>query len=1165
MNELLWISVPAGSAPDGRFQLRVLVIPRPQGPTLSAAGLDVWPPAGLVGSADLKIDWRASETAPVTTTAVNAADVHFDATAALWQRFWPANLPVGGSVAGALADPAPEVTPTSDHAAKIDQTYSGPTSVAFDNQPDAPVPAAYDDSVRTGLARWASQPTQPTTAALLTGPAPAPAPATFESVFAMLREHPAVLRALGLIYDLVATAPAGLGGAGQLRVSWPSAPAALPVITSPWTMYGDAFLPFSRSGAIARGMVTLTPDLPVAAAAAEWTVVTVDVDGAVRRLGDAAQAVTSAANTDGAAPTMPALRSAGLQLVRINRAAHLQQRMRTTHSATSLDGAVLDADDLVLGYRIDIKRGGGDWRSLHERIATYNRGDPSDVIVAEHHEEGHIKVNAARRDPDGVLRADEIVARWSGWSLAVSRPPFDRANAATSIARTGDTGVPFGWTFQVPDGSLPALRFTDTYAIRARVADVTGGGLQLTDALADRCAISEQFYRRYEPVPSPPMHLDADVATLGPGEAVDRVVVRSAPGVAIGDFGAANPGYAFHPSRTLRQPAAGLAAAEQHNMLTGHDDQETFSWVARALVAASDPQAGGDPSHAPLPDPAAGGVSVLPLPEPGSPPAAFARHDWTPPWPTPDSKIVELRDHNPGEPTVIWEGDTLVVRLPPGRQLAVQLSSSLTPDFQDHFALQETMPQNAKDAAVLGRHPLINPPHQVRFVHAVRKPLTAPDLSTQLSVHPRAEGDSFAALDPSPPLFGLDAESTAQLDLTGTWLERRDDAVDSVTGAAVSSVAIDRGAAALGAPLRHEFGDTRRRDITYTAAAVSRFRQYFTAAETEHHPENFVEQRQLSTVVTIPSSARPPAPVVLATRPAFTWTQTVTGGAQPTLVRQRRGGALRVELARPWYVSGDNERLAVILWDHTGGSAPPAALAGLITEAGRDPIWDTTDPLRWPIDAAFARMADAVTSHTIVEADAAALVLPFEPWFHVDRWYADIGLPGVAASSYCPFVRLALARYQSASIDRHHLSPVVHSDLTQVLPDRELIVTASGVAVAVRLTGTESQSMPRNRVDIVVESSQPGTPRAAGDDGTVALDADPDPGAWRPVPGTARQTTLGAAPVSVPVPSAPGLLRLRIREVEQIGAAPAAQLGSPAELAERVVFTDTVPLPLASG
>ena len=171
----------------------------------------------------------------------------------------------------------------------------------------------------------------------------------------------------------------------------------------------------------------------------------------------------------------------------------------------------------------------------------------------------------------------------------------------------------------------------------------------------------------------------------------------------------------------------------------------------------------------------------------------------------------------------------------------------------------------------------------------------------------------------------------------------------------------------------------------------------------------------------------------------------------------------------------------------------------------------------------------------------------------------------MAASSYCPFVRLALARYQPASIDRHHLSPVVHTDLTQVLPDRELTVTASGAAVAVRLTGAESQSSPRNRVDIVVESSQPGTPPTAGDDGTVALDADPDPRAWRPVPGTAQQTTLGAAPVSVPVPSGPGLFRLRLREVEQIGGAPAAQLGSAAELAERAVFTDTVLLPLASG
>ena len=53
--------------------------------------------------------------------------------------------------------------------------------------------------------------------------------------------------------------------------------------------------------------------------------------------------------------------------------------------------------------------------------------------------------------------------------------------------------------------------------------------------------------------------------------------------------------------------------------------------------------------------------------------------------------------------------------------------------------------------------------------------------------------------------------------------------------------------------------------------------------------------------------------------------------------------------------------------------------------------------------------------------------------------------------------------------------------------------------------------------------------------------------------------------MSIPRPtSAPGTLRLRIREVEllaPIGQPPSQQTGTPGELTERVVFTDLVPLP----
>jgi len=49
-------------------------------------------------------------------------------------------------------------------------------------------------------------------------------------------------------------------------------------------------------------------------------------------------------------------------------------------------------------------------------------------------------------------------------------------------------------------------------------------------------------------------------------------------------------------------------------------------------------------------------------------------------------------------------------------------------------------------------------------------------------------------------------------------------------------------------------------------------------------------------------------------------------------------------------------------------------------------------------------------------------------------WYCDIEL--AAGSSYQPFVRLGLCRYQPHSIDGHHLSRVVIGEFSQLLPDR---------------------------------------------------------------------------------------------------------------------------------
>ena len=88
--------------------------------------------------------------------------------------------------------------------------------------------------------------------------------------------------------------------------------------------------------------------------------------------------------------------------------------------------------------------------------------------------------------------------------------------------------------------------------------------------------------------------------------------------------------------------------------------------------------------------------------------------------------------------------------------------------------------------------------------------------------------------------------------------------------------------------------------------------------------------------INILSTARPPAPGVLGVVPAFRWQRTQPGADR--IEHTRRSQRLRVELARPWFQTGEGEQLAVVL---APGDAALAAVSDLVTRIGRDPLFGT--------------------------------------------------------------------------------------------------------------------------------------------------------------------------------------------------------------------------------
>ncbi|MER7585777.1 hypothetical protein [Kitasatospora sp. NPDC097691] len=1150
MSELLWVAVPGGLTPPDQALLRLLIIPRlDAGTTLTANGLAHWPPQSLTApGTTLRIDTAAAPGGPV---AAHPTAPRSQVQGGVWEAFFRPDAGVRPAV------PIPQrevsVRPTAAEKRRILATYQTSAMVlrSADSLP------AFHNTVRSELAKYQDDETPPAPAANApAGTGPDAGPPDVHRVLALLREHPAVLRAMGLILELpVPVADLPDTDEGVIRVGWDTPPAGLPPIASPWSAYTRAtFLPTGADGAdLTDGMLALGRP--------HWDLTTIDTVSALGRLRDAAATEAASARAAAAAgpapdgeqngepdpaavrpetgdhaPTLPALRTAGILLIRDGHEEQLKDRQREGNTQVGRPGIelpVLTAEHLLLGYRFDVRVFGETWHSLNRRLATYSVG--GQTVARRTPEEGHVKARSGIDHGDGVLRTDEVLARWDGWSLTAPRPTFDGRVTGDPTGATNTLPFDFGWTMEPEPGTLLKLRFGKLYQIRARVADIAGGGRPPESPSPDGSDSDTVLFGRHEPIGSPTVTLPdgVEAGALGPGATTFVMVVR------------AEEDEASRPSadavRSLLPPPAAFETVERHGMfdLAGPDD--TFGLVLRET----------------LPDPAAAGAAVFLRPEPGGPPADLEPKGWQGAWPDLASKRIVLHVRRPGEPTVDWTtDDDLTVALGPAQQVTLELSSFLDSTTLGSFALNAWLPRNlggdhpdvledALSAVVSGRNPMITPARTLTLLHTVKRPLATPagTLKSQ-----RTEGQTFSDLVPTPdppgaqtastgPL-GVHTASTGTLTVTGSWAEVDDSGTHPASGH-VTTVPVGRGDTEL-PTLRHEFGDTKHRQVTYTLTATSRFRPYYGSGA----PEDFQTTSAPTPEIDVPSSARPAAPQVLSVVPAFTWA-TAQNGA--TITHRRLGNRLRVELARPWFLTGAEEALALLV----SQGEPTENLLPYVTLFGRDPIWDTVIPPHSPaLDGLHVALA---------EIDLKVLAVPHPVWSHGDSWYADLALP--ATTSYSPLIRPVVARLQTHSLPDLELSPVVRTDFVPLLPDRTLTVERmSGDWIRVTLDGIGPNGPEPNIVRVAVEHPADG---GADVDGVAAHQVGPGSIGWV---GVGRGRTKLGDSVLVEA-SAPGPLRVRVRELEQIPSGtpsdqPEKVLTEPStELSDRVVFTDVVPLP----
>lgn len=404
---------------------------------------------------------------------------------------------------------------------------------------------------------------------------------------------------------------------------------------------------------------------------------------------------------------------------------------------------------------------------------------------------------------------------------------------------------------------------------------------------------------------------------------------------------------------------------------------------------------------------------------------------------------------------------------------------------------------NWQTAALLGAAWLFTPFRELTLIHAVQHPLIKPSFSDRFHAQ-RDLGSTHAVLMDLPmPLSG---KSTIDLDLIGRWYEPIDDpAQPAPTVRArhthVSKIPIDAAITHLQYPhdppytsdsdkrFWHVFEDTKHRQVAYSAIATSRFREYFPFSDADleadptlitrsSDPGSLVQPNAEhplapdfttvppSGVIHVPNSARPSAPSLLYVIPTFAHRSAIEKDG--SIAAERIGGGMRIYLERPWYSSGDDELLGVVLPNQTTAFKSKVRLTGLLSHAlafkrplldpshytqwGLDPLWRSRNAPT-PYTPSLASFPDAVAegNNLTIDEQPSVTVSVAGHLVNYDEtrrlWYCDISLdPGQA---YYPFVRLALARYQPYSVPNAHLSRLVLADFIQLTPNRLAVVTTN--------------------------------------------------------------------------------------------------------------------------
>ncbi|WP_310876885.1 hypothetical protein [Priestia megaterium] len=826
----------------------------------------------------------------------------------------------------------------------------------------------------------------------------------FHQVIASLGDYPLLLRQLGLVFDLEVDFEPGIPLDGSVAIipTW-SSTLDDSIDRCPETRYlldltRKNFTAASGSSGISEGYLQLvdtkfdhTEDVE------PYSVIQVDADSTSLKFLEFIRSIAGNRNWDHSiASALPSFRSNGISIVHADRAMELLHSLNDSvrlNNDVEGGGGLLSAEQLIRGYRVDVWDSESKaWHSLCRREGKYHFGNHKITLTDEGFISMGLTTAADKTSQDLYLH--QSLFTWGGWSLVAPRPGkvIDPQDSVASADNSASNDFQLETYFKPVAGSLPRLRFGRAYRFRMRTVDLAGNSRKWNDKLPESAAETsetrEVFYSRFEPVESPVVVLREETA---PGESVHHLIIRS-------NFDSSTDSY---NERHIAPPKVSQLLAEQHGCF---DTSSGLDPGAYNLMISKDGSFSKEPHkewqlYLPyLPDPISRGAAFLGLPGTGNDETTMTPFTITGDWF--EALPFRLRlVEGTGKPKWDPHNRVLKVYLPKAETATIRLSSYLSDEDLKLMGIYQiieeespTIPTAAtrdqlRTLALKGRLWMLTPYRELTLVHAVRQPLIAP--AFQYLDSKREWGQTFATIKDSIRISG---KSTVKLDINSYWQEP----VDALSEpgwkmlshkAHVCEIKVDSSTKEATLDYRHEFGDTKYRQVTYTADATSRFGEYFhircedwctlnRSQDTKLRHTRIVENTEIvlsedkkiqyerkkdytidydkGTITRTAFGAIRngdsvhveysylPGSVTRSSETAVTLdiynsAPPATPGvlyAVPTFGWEReydvseakiyrKGGGLRLYLDRPWFSSGDGELLGVILWPDLTGTAIP--------------------------------------------------------------------------------------------------------------------------------------------------------------------------------------------------------------------------------------------------